>query len=376
MTRFPNLAVLVFIFSTVLAQPVQAQKHSTDAQQVVIGAASFDASTERLTIHGRNFGSAPGVVTLNGFSLPPLAWTSTFIEVSLSKATLPGTYLLTVSSGPGVAHFDTLDVTLGSVGPPGEPGPPGAPGETGATGEPGPAGQKGDPGPPGPPGPSASEGLAGKSCGPTGVLRGFDLAGDVICGELGDVFPKLALCGSSQRDVAQFIPSGTNLVVQATCTPTANTPAMLITRHGHEQITVGALQAYLDAGGIVITEFGASIPVYNKAFGTSIPAPGFFEYIGDCYDNVMPVVQLEPWDQFWRANAFVPETLPGCGYNLAALPGIVPLGSASMTPDTVTLAYINRGPGRLWLVESDWSDLDSTFHEASARLMRYMVKTR
>jgi hypothetical protein len=189
-------------------------------------------------------------------------------------------------------------------------------------------------------------------------------------------FPKLALCGFSQRDVADFIPRGTNLVVAQTCTPAAGIAAMLVSRSGHEQLVAGALQNYLETGGIVITEFGASIPVYNKAFGTSIPEPSFFDYIGGCYDNVTPAVQLEPWDDFWRVNAFVAETLPGCGYDLAALPGITPLGSASTTPGTVTLAYITKGLGRLWLVESDWSDLDPTFSEASARLMRYMVKTR
>jgi hypothetical protein len=370
MTRIPRLAVLAVILSTGLAPVVEAQKPSTPSQQLVIGSASFDAATERLAVYGHNFGATPGVVSLNGFPLPALSWTSTFIEVGLSSATPSGTYLLTVSSGMGSVLFDTFNVTLGSVGPRGEPGAPGAPGEAGAQGE------KGDPGPPGPPGPAGTSNLAGMSCGPSGFVRGFDLAGEVICADLGDIFPKLALCGSSQRDVADFIPSGTNLVVSQTCAPAPDVRALLITRSGHAQIPAGVLQSYLDAGGIVITEFGASIPVYNKAFGTSVPEPGFFEYIGGCYDNVMPAVQLEPWDEFWRANAFVAETLPGCGYDLAALPGIIPLGSASTAPNTVTLAYIPKGLGRLWLVESDWSDLDHTFSEASARLLRYMVKTR
>jgi hypothetical protein len=376
MTRIPHLAVLAVILSTSLAPAVEAQKPGTSSQQLVIGSASFDAATERLAVYGHNFGTTPGVVSLNGFPLPALSWTSTFIEAGLSGATPPGTYLLTVSSGMGSVHFDTFNVTLGTVGPRGEPGAPGAPGPPGAAGEAGAPGEKGDPGPPGPPGPAGTSNLAGMSCGPSGVVRGFDSAGEVICADLGDIFPKLALCGSSQRDVADFIPPGTNLVVSQTCTPTPDVRALLITRSGHTQIPAGVLQSYLDAGGIVITEFGASIPVYNKAFDTSVPEPGFFEYIGGCYDNVMPAVQLEPWDEFWRANAFVAETLPGCGYNLAALPGIIPLGSASTAPNTVTLAYITKGLGRLWLVESDWSDLDQTFSEASARLLRYMVKTR
>jgi hypothetical protein len=165
-------------------------------------------------------------------------------------------------------------------------------------------------------------------------------------------------------------------VVTQTCAPTAGIAALLVTRYGHAQIVGSDLQSYLDAGGIVITEFGASIPVYNKVFGTSIPLPNFPDYIGWCYDNVMPAVQLEPWDDFWKPNVFVPETHPGCGYDLSSLPGITPLGSASNAEGTVTLAYIKKGSGRLWLVESDWADIDPTFTEASARLMRYMVKTR
>jgi hypothetical protein len=387
MTYIPNLAVLVLILSTVLAQPAHAQKRSANseqlligaAEQLVIGAATFDTATERLAIHGQNFGAVPGAVALNGFPLPPLTWTQTFIEVSLSKATPTGTYLLSVSRGVGNVQFDTFNVTIGTrgePGPPGPPGPPGAQGATGATGAQGPPGATGETGPMGPPGPTGTTGLAGKSCGPDRVVKGFDLEGDIVCGEVAVAFPQLALCGFSQRDVADFIPPGTNLVVNQTCTPAAGVAAMLITRFGHEQIVAGALQSYLDAGGVVITEFGASIPIYNKVFGTTIPEPEFSKYVGGCYDNVMPAVQLEPWDDFWRANVFTGETLTGCGYDLSALPGITPLGSATTTPDTVTLAYIRKGLGRLWLVESDWSDIDATFTDASARLMRSMVKTR
>jgi hypothetical protein len=219
-------------------------------------------------------------------------------------------------------------------------------------------------------------GLAGKSCGPNGVLRGFDAAGDMICGELGDVFPKLALCGSTQRDVAEFVPSGTNLVVTETCTFAPNVRAMLVTRDGHSQLDAVALRSFLEAGGIVLTEYSASFPVYNKVFDTAIPNPPDGQRLGDCGDNVNPLVQLEPWDSFWRANTFAPEVVTGCGFDLAALPGITALGSSSNVPGTVTLAYVQVGSGRLWLIESDWSDPDSTFSERSMRLMRYMVKTR
>ena len=209
------------------------------------------------------------------------------------------------------------------------------------------------------------------------MLTGFDATGNLVCGAVpvGDIFPKLALCGFSARDVADFIPAGTNLVVTTTCTPAAGVRAMLITRSGHSWVDAGALQAFLEGGGVVLTEFGASIPVFNKVFGTSFPEPSFLEFVGGCSDNVMPVVQYEPLDAFWMANPFTPETMPGCGYNIAHLPGIVPLGSHVETPGVVTLAYVQKGMGRLWLVESDWADGELAFQDHSLRLLRYMVKT-
>jgi hypothetical protein len=195
-------------------------------------------------------------------------------------------------------------------------------------------------------------------------------------GQLGDIFPKLALCGSSMRDVRDFVPNGSHMVVVESCTPSPTVAAMLVARGGHAAIEATALQNYLEAGGIVITEFGSSIPVYNKVFGTDFAVPEFGTFIGGCYSNVGPLVQLTSWEDFWGANMFVAETQPGCGYNLAGLPDITPLGSASLLPDTVTLAYVKKGLGRLWLVESNWSDNQNFFNQRSERLMRYMVKTR
>jgi hypothetical protein len=230
------------------------------------------------------------------------------------------------------------------------------------------------PGPQGPAGPSGTADLANKQCA-TGVLRGFNESGGLVCDSADSLFPRLALCGTSARDASSFVTPGAVLAVAESCSFTPNTQAMLVTESGQAQIDPTALQNYLNGGGIVITAFGSSYAMYNKLYGTSIQQPS--DWVGSCSDNVNPIAQLNESDPFWLANPFVQESLGGCGYDLAPLwPDIVPLGSATELGDTYSLAYIKVGSGRLWLVESDWPDGESSFSEQSLRLMRYMVRTR
>jgi hypothetical protein len=206
-------------------------------------------------------------------------------------------------------------------------------------------------------------------------VRGFDATGGLDCqSSITELFPKLALCGASAREIATFIPAGVPLMVAETCTPAPNIQAMLVTRSGHHRLDATAVRDYLQAGGIVITEYSASIPVYNKVFATSFPE--WTEVLGPCNDNVNPIVQHNDGDPFWQANPFVQENVGGCGFNLFGLPDITSLGSASESNESITLAYVRVGNGRLWLVESDWADGDATFTDQSLRLMRYMVRTR
>jgi hypothetical protein len=95
--------------------------------------------------------------------------------------------------------------------------------------------------------------------------------------------------------------------------------------------------------------------------------------VGACSDNVQPVVQANPLDAFWEENRF--ESVganTGCGFDMAAYPGIVPLGGTA--PGVVTLAYRDyQGRGRVYFVESDWQDTQPTFTAQSAGLMHYMI---
>jgi hypothetical protein len=328
-----------------------------------------------------NFGTAVGVVTLNGFPLPVSSWGDDQIVALVSNATPPGSYLLTVARGQGTTQFDAFSVAIsaapgagtggkGDKGDKGDPGPQGPAGDTGATG---PAG------PQGPVGPSGLLGLAGKSCPASTVLQGFDAQAELVC-----VDPKtlgrtsLGLCGLSAYDVEKFAPAGLGLTVVSTCTPNDKMQALLVTRSGHATTTAAALQSYLDNGGIVITEFESSFPVYNKVFNTAFAQPATYNSNGECADNINPRVQYTASDPFWVANSpFTAELNTGCGYDLSSLPNITPLGRHQLfAPTSVNLAYVKMGQGRLWLVEADWSDGEATFSTTSRNLMRYMVGTK
>jgi hypothetical protein len=366
----------VLLLLTIVASHRQAEAGGPPTAQLKITAASFDAATETLAIYGANFGGSRGVVTLNGFPLPVADWTDSEIHAMLSGDTGNGSYLLTVSRGPATTQFDAFSVSLLSGVLRGEKGEKGDRGDKGDKGDPGSPGAPGAPGTPGVPGNLA---LAGLSCPSDLVMKGFSAAGALVCVDPLDLTrTTLAVCSTSSYDAANFVPPGSGLGVVQSCTPNDSMRAMLVTRTGFGSLNSAALQAYLDHGGIVVTEFMSSVPVYNKAFGTSYPTPSFGQLLAPgCQDNINPAVQLTPGDPFWVANSpFAAELEPGCGFNLASLPGITPLGSAVSAPNTVTLAYIEKGPGRLWLVESDWADGEPYFNARSLQMMRYMVMHR
>ncbi len=118
---------------------------------------SVEVSTNRLVITGQNFNATP-VVLLGGFpALTLLSATANQIVVSLPAAAVPGSYSLSVVTGPKADEFDETVVVLGAVGP------------TGATGSPGPVGPAGPAGPIGPAGAPGAAGVAG-SVGPAGAV--------------------------------------------------------------------------------------------------------------------------------------------------------------------------------------------------------------
>ncbi len=98
--------------------------------------------------------------------------------------------------------------------------------------------------------------------------------------------------------------------------------------------------------------------------------------MGACTDNISPPVRFNEDDPFWDDNGELPapRAAIGCGFDMSGFPGITPLGG--WDADTVSLAYIDVGAGRLWLVETDWQDNSNQFNDDSRTLLGYMLTHR
>lgn len=165
--------IAVFIISLLIATSALAQKPA-----VMISTVSVDLDAGIMTITGKNFdiGPNPTTVTLGGFgNLNITSNNGTMLVVSFQEGLIPpGTYLLSVSSGPGPKKNAEQSITIGVQGPEGNPGDPGTPGDPG---EQGPQGPQGVPGPQGPQGESGPQGLKGDS-GDTGPMGPAGEKGD------------------------------------------------------------------------------------------------------------------------------------------------------------------------------------------------------
>lgn len=180
------------------------------------------------------------------------------------------------------------------------------------------------------------------------------------------------LCGNSQRDVKTFLPDDADLTVVNSCIPDANTQAMLISRQGELSFDGPTVQAYVQGGGIVLTEFQASDTVFNAMFGTAVVANDF---IGGCLDTAATVEQFTAADAFWQDNAFQAIMLneSGCGSNVAAFPELVPLAGWSATE--VSIGYRDLGSGRVWITDFDWQDTNTVGagYAYTEQLLGYMI---
>ena len=181
--------------------------------------------------------------------------------------------------------------------------------------------------------------------------------------------PNMMLCGSSGQDVSLYAPG---LVLSSSCTPDSDTQAVLVTRDGVDQpdFDGAALRDFVIAGGVVLTEVFISDEVFSGVFCDVVEG----DFTGGCSNQAPTVVQFNPDDQFWVDNTFTPINIEnsGCGTDVSAFPGIKPL--VGWTANTVSIAYRDRGAGRLWLSDFDWQDGDNNADTIS--LMGYMVTHR
>ena len=183
----------------------------------------------------------------------------------------------------------------------------------------------------------------------------------------------LLRCGNSSRNVADFIPMGVVLNVVASCTPDANTQAMLVSRSGVNSLNAAAVKAWVEAGGIVLTEYSSSDNVYNAVFQTNV---GQVSQTGACYDRAPTVFQYNANDPFWSDNVWqqIAAADAGCGFPVNAYPGITLLAGWSDTQ--ASIGYRNAGSGRVWVTEFDWQDTDTPNNASYAytnSLMGYMI---
>jgi hypothetical protein len=179
------------------------------------------------------------------------------------------------------------------------------------------------------------------------------------------------LCGSSDRDVASFLDPADHLDVVAGCAPDATTQVLVITRSG--QYDPQAVSTFVRFGGIVVTEYSTTAAVYNAVTDGGVAEGNGY---GDCQDIVNPVVRQNEMDPFWIANGDLPlevEGNTGCGMDMSAYPGITPLGG--WDANSVSIAYLDVGGGRVWLVDIDWQDTDSVgdAFAPSRQLLHYMI---
>jgi len=186
---------------------------------------------------------------------------------------------------------------------------------------------------------------------------------------------KVMLCGTSSRNVNTFFPGGVNqFMVVNGCVPDINTQALIVTRSANQGAIVQAtLQAYLNAGGIVMTEYSITDDVFSKAFVAVAQGANN----GACQDTAPTQTQYTPGDPFWVANGFtmIANNQTGCGYSVNAFPGITPL--AGWGANTVAIAYRQSGLGRFWLTDFDWQDNEMIQpYVYTNKLMGYMITHR
>lgn len=175
---------------------------------------------------------------------------------------------------------------------------------------------------------------------------------------------KVMFCGGSYTlsDFANTDNSFT--VVNNSCTPDSDTQALLITLGATIAGNGAAWLNYLQNGGRIITEHGLSDDVYNEIYGTSYPSGTRY---GDCRDNVMPSLILNPTNSFWTTlprNGYTAtdSVNEGCGNYINAIvdgdSSIIALGGWTGTTRVQFAVKPEEGCGLLFLLDSDWRDSD------------------
>lgn len=193
--------------------------------------------------------------------------------------------------------------------------------------------------------------------------------------------PSLALaqeimfCGSTERAGADLYGAAGPYTEVNSCTPTPDTQTLLVTRDGTIAGNGADWLAFLNGGGVLITEYDISHTVYNEIYGTAYPQGSGF---GECQDNAMPQVKLNPTHPFWQANDIdvTPAMQGGCGFDMMALtsgePEVTELGATLL--GAIMFAIRPQGDGVLILLEADWQDNDPDYTADSQLFMAALIE--
>lgn len=191
--------------------------------------------------------------------------------------------------------------------------------------------------------------------------------------------PDLMYCGDSDRTGADlYLGVGTFNEISG-CVPDANTQALLVSRFAGLQI-IGkgaAWLAYLNAGGVIISEKYITNEMYNEIYGTN-----YLDTIvhGAC-GNAMPSLKLNTGHPFWVDNDTLVETpvaIAGCGSDNAAIVAgegeVTALGGLEGTA-IIPFAIRPQGAGVFWLLETDWQDtlVPDNFTDDSKHFMGALI---
>jgi cysteine-rich repeat protein len=164
---------------------------------------------------------------------------------------------------------------------------------------------------------------------------------------------KVMVCGSTSRPVNTFFPAGYNFMVVNSCAPDAQTQALFV--HPRQPAINGppALQAYVNAGGIVLTEHNISDEVWTLAF---TPTAQMGVFTGGCQDTIPSVVQFNPGDKVWTKVPYqaFPIGQSGCGYFVNGYTGITLLTGWAV--NQASTGYRDLGLGRVYATDFDWQD--------------------
>jgi hypothetical protein len=189
--------------------------------------------------------------------------------------------------------------------------------------------------------------------------------------------PDLMFCGSHSRSGSNLYEGIGPFNEVSGCVPDGNTQALLVTRYGTIAGNGAAWLAYLNAGGVIISEYSNAELVYNEIYGTAYTKPA--NRFGDCYDNAMPSLKLNTAHPFWAANSGLVETpsnLEGCGYDISAIVNgeaeVTALGGLVGTAE-ISFAIRPQGAGVLWLLEADWQDSEAAYGSDSKAFMAALI---